>query len=756
MRNNSTFNDDRPIDTIQQDRLGYAEAAEKVAKTIQDFASPEGFVLGLEGNWGSGKSGLVNLIATALKNYDNAPEVIKFSPWLISSREGLLSELFRELVDATGKIELKEISSKETPEHFKWFREQYHNRKRLAARKALKSQMESFSSHLVKVGHIAKLAEFAGVSGASIVGESAVKAGEKVKSLTNNASLEEEKAALKTELRKLSRQIVIFIDDLDRLNPSEAGEIVRLIRAVTDFPNIVYVLCYSRPILAQSLSKAYSINDGEAYIEKIVQTSFSIPKPDDFDLRRMLREDIDALFPRDAQRNYVEDQNQEYYLSDVIDIEGGIFLKTPRDVSRVVNALRLYAGPVIDNVNLADITWLQIIRTNWIELYNWIEAYVHNIASISNGSYLTETLKERAISELQEILESSKDYNFNLDRFENFLPGFQMILHTSENTEEWKIFQDINHPALAGHIANKRLASPQHYKFYFAFSKPADALDDEEFHSYIQATINNKEHAINIFKDLAQADRPQGGVFAEILINRLTGSTFDQQPTSAMTGIIQSLANGMDIAAQNSPIGNNERPWVWYSGTKLFKLAWAKTPHEQRTELLVNTFQFGEALGWLSEILRSATHSLGIHGDKPASPDKQFFTHEEYSQVEKLLRERFNSIPPEELLNVPYFINLLFAWSQSSVEGKKEAEEWAEARVHSDLEFFPFLEKMLTTSKTENSRYSLLKEENLSPFLNIDKVRSILQSYANVSTSTQKSERARKLLDAIDMAKREW
>lgn len=88
------FGGDRPI-VAGQDRLGYEEPARHIARAIHQFSSPEGFVLGLEGAWGSGKSSFVNLIIAALNDGEPAPEIVKFSPWLISSRNGLLDELFR-------------------------------------------------------------------------------------------------------------------------------------------------------------------------------------------------------------------------------------------------------------------------------------------------------------------------------------------------------------------------------------------------------------------------------------------------------------------------------------------------------------------------------------------------------------------------------------------------------------------------------------------------------------------------------------
>jgi predicted KAP-like P-loop ATPase len=64
---------------------------------------------------------------------------------------------------------------------------------------------------------------------------------------------------------------LIFIDDLDRLEPKEVSEVLRLIRAVADFPNITYVLSYDPKIIADTVSRALQVEDGEAFLEKIVR-----------------------------------------------------------------------------------------------------------------------------------------------------------------------------------------------------------------------------------------------------------------------------------------------------------------------------------------------------------------------------------------------------------------------------------------------------------------------------------------------------
>ncbi|MBN8908278.1 MAG: hypothetical protein J0H99_16945, partial [Rhodospirillales bacterium] len=65
-----------------------------------------GFVVGLTGEWGLGKSSVLNLVKERLDSYDHVA-VAALNPWLFNSRDDLLKAYFNVLRDALGKT-LKE------------------------------------------------------------------------------------------------------------------------------------------------------------------------------------------------------------------------------------------------------------------------------------------------------------------------------------------------------------------------------------------------------------------------------------------------------------------------------------------------------------------------------------------------------------------------------------------------------------------------------------------------------------------------
>jgi len=59
---------DRPKEHLTDDRLGYADFAQSLARSIAGLASTDGIVLAVNGAWGSGKTTAVNMIVEALAN----------------------------------------------------------------------------------------------------------------------------------------------------------------------------------------------------------------------------------------------------------------------------------------------------------------------------------------------------------------------------------------------------------------------------------------------------------------------------------------------------------------------------------------------------------------------------------------------------------------------------------------------------------------------------------------------------------------
>ena len=80
---------------------------------------------------------------------------------------------------------------------------------------------------------------------------------------------------IENRMAKLGVSFIVLIDDLDRLEPAQAIEILRMVRSVADFARLRYVMCYDREVLAHAVETALEVQNGALYLQKIIPLSFS-------------------------------------------------------------------------------------------------------------------------------------------------------------------------------------------------------------------------------------------------------------------------------------------------------------------------------------------------------------------------------------------------------------------------------------------------------------------------------------------------
>ena len=331
----TTLSADRPSTDPKDDLFGHAPFAKSLADSICRYPGGDGLVLALYGPWGSGKSTVLSYVGHYLDQLPEGerPAVVTFNPWWFSGQENLARAFLGQL------------------------------------QAVLPAKSEKFK----KLGDL--LGDFAeGIGGlidlSGVTGGAAAKLGKLIGMATRRKP--KDVPALKAEicqiLKEAGRRILVVIDDIDRLTPEETRQLFTVVKALADFPNVVYLLAFDREVAAQAIEQQGGL-PGERYLEKIIQVPFELPPVDRVALRRALFERLDQVLG-DTPEGLFDPSYWTNVFFDGIDP----MIQVPRDVVRFTNTLSVTYPAVRGEVNPVDFIALEAIRVFLPDLYDVIRA----------------------------------------------------------------------------------------------------------------------------------------------------------------------------------------------------------------------------------------------------------------------------------------------------------------------------------------------------------------------------------------------
>jgi hypothetical protein len=364
--------------------------------------------------------------------------VVRFDPWLFSTSEELVSRFLRE------------VSA------------QLHGERRL---RSLATTIGEYAQILAPIGAMAA-GPWAAPATASI--GSILK---RWKSRRVPVSAEAQRDIIRGELAKLDKRLVVLIDDLDRLQPGEVRDVVRLVKLVGEFPNTTYVLAYDEARVAEALGDGDQAT-GRRFLEKIVQVSYEVPETAPETRSRLLAEALSGAVG-DLSR-YKFDQQAYANL-----FGGGIWalFGTVRDIRRYTNALPGVLALVGDEIELADVLAIEALRSRVPASFALMRAHKDALtATRTEGLPVLPADEARIAAQVGEIVEAAGVYEEEVTAvIRRLFPTTGRHFGGAGYSSEW----------LAAWRKDRRLAHPEVLAIYFAKTLPAGALSallvDEAF-----------------------------------------------------------------------------------------------------------------------------------------------------------------------------------------------------------------------------------------------------------------------------------
>ena len=199
--------------SLSQDEFGLDKITRSIASVLKSKIAADGYCIAIEGEWGAGKTSLVNFVSDELSKEPYLHRLIRFQPWMIGTKEALLASLFSLLTEA--------IRQYDTDPHLV---------RMLVSNPTIVDQtiahLSRYAAHLEQGSQVLDYTAAFDPTGKTKIGAVALKI---LATLARwiapkDQSLEELKEKIGDDLRILSNlangfRITVLIDNLDRLDP---------------------------------------------------------------------------------------------------------------------------------------------------------------------------------------------------------------------------------------------------------------------------------------------------------------------------------------------------------------------------------------------------------------------------------------------------------------------------------------------------------------------------------------------------------
>ncbi|ABA24802.1 conserved hypothetical protein (plasmid) [Trichormus variabilis ATCC 29413] len=637
---------DKPLSDPKDDKLGYAPFAKNLAESICKMSPPDGLVIAVYAPWGLGKSTLLNFIIHYLKQKpeQEQPIIVQYNPWWFSGQEDLTKSFFEQL---SGVL------------YEKW---QSLGRK-------FKNQIESFAERVSTV------------PGLWTKGFAAT-----VKTVISPKDIHKLKQEIEETLKKQQKRILVVIDDIDRLTAEEIRQLFRVIKAVANFPNVVYLLLFDKEVVIKALEEIQKIN-GEVYLEKIVQVSFELPLPDRIQLSRLFDSQLNKIISGTPEELF----DQKYWLE--IYWQGiEHFITTPRSILRLANTLMVTYPGVKGEVNFVDFVAIETIRLFYPTVYNIIrnnpELFTFGVRFLTVPRIIDEEkIKEFHNTWINQINERDRN-------------AVKFIL-----TKIFPKSGNINITLGDNYFQNKRrylhICSADVFPVYFRLAIPEGNISISEMQA-ILALANNCQAFGAKLVELSAQMRPDGISRINVFLDRLRDYVDKDIPLNDVEPILQAFFEVgdqlWDIEYENNSfvsIGNE------YEIELLINQLLQRIEKSERGQILKKVIFNGHAIATIVHQVVSLGSQHGKYEYRRDKPEAQRVVNtQQLEEIEKLALDKVrNAAQQESLLKAPKLLHILAFWRD--LANVEEVNQWIKEILKEDQKLICLLENFLTIAQND-------------------------------------------------------
>ena len=671
---------DVPIKASDQDLLRRVSFAERIATILSELTLEEGRIFAVRGQWGAGKTSLKNLVIEQLGSCKGSADWMDFNPWQWGDGEAIAKALFQQIADKIGGT----LSSKE--------------RKRAAMFRRYGSALTGSAGSIKKLGANTPLitlvlANASIVALAASIGWSLPEAATVARWLTGASivlpvvgwlllyfgkdrwaePVDKIRTDLESSLRGSEKPLVIFVDDIDRLEPEQIRSLIRQIKVNANLPNIVFVLLFQPSIVERALDPIAN-GQGREFLKKIVQANFDLPAISKSMVHSIMTKDLDQLMGTYAvAENGFEVVRWGNALVGIIQP----YIENLRDARRYVSSvaihLPLHTGRHVMEVNVIDFLVLEALRVFEPDLHSII--FRDRDLFLQSGRFRDDRADDDNRSRINEHIASLDPQRQS--------PAEAAIKQLFPKTEWAFGGMYYGNDWLTSWNSAKRVCTARYFPRYFELQTPQGEISENEFSDFLQKS-GDEQLLSDAIKNIE--DRELLGSLA----SRLDDSV-ETLPTATPSVFLPAM---FEIAQKL--VDHNATPFgsPWTSAWRAISWYIDLLPKEERGALTITAFRSTKALSVAATIIHLNDPESQEEGSRIEPKLERETVEEMKAEWVRQIRERATT--PDKLLEDSDLGSLLYRW-RDYTNSLDEPRNWVQATVKTDEAFVTILKRLMTT-----------------------------------------------------------
>ncbi len=261
-------------------------------------------------------------------------------------------------------------------------------------------------------------------------------------------------------------RIIVSIDDIDRLSEGEIIAVFQLVKALADFPNVVYLLAFDYDVVVHALGGVQR-GDGREYLEKIIQVPFEIPTPSIENIYNALFSKLNEILGDIPENRWDKATWAELFQFGIKE-----YIKSIRDIIRYSNVFYLKYELLQDETNPVDLLGLTCLQVFEPTVYSLLNKHRDTICgSYSSYSYDHQKGEEEKVKEAVNGILSA-----DITKNENAVKRILGILFPKTRSAVGHSFSFSRYYDYRKFLINCNISVPECFDRYFSLSLEDNAI----------------------------------------------------------------------------------------------------------------------------------------------------------------------------------------------------------------------------------------------------------------------------------------